>query len=597
MDGPVSGKQAEFGVLFVEGIGGQRPGSAVASLGAALFRWLLRWNRAECLTSQEAPVLGKTLLCAGESGSAEPAYLMLEVPLRLSGGDRSARWLLAESSWADAHAPLRFLELGLWIWKVSTCLLVLQFVIPMRRHWRRHKCDGVAWWRRPGSAVVSLCYLALMAVGAMSSVLLALVLLGLAAAALLPIPRIDGAVKWAVVRLSAILGDSYLLAHCPVQLAAMRSKVADDLRWLQGRCDVVAVVAHSQGAALAHQVLSGAGPASGVRAFITFGQGISKLHLLQRMDWERFGRRAARRSRSFVVTGLLLAGLPAVGWLAGRLGIQGMRVLDAGGLYPLLIVVGFGSLVSGVWQAVHANARAVDGSLALPSTVRHLAWSDYYASADPVSNGRIDPEQAAASKDRGPRHPVHGLPRRCREVYNHGSLITDHNSYLRNQDQFLPWLLNDLVAAAYGHNRSRPHPRLVREKDIKKVTRRRRWLIDWLIFVRVLTLAAGVALWHATAGTSLASPLNQAMHMAGPHISVGNLAARLAGVILAMIGAYLIAGVIPWRIMENRVCQDFFENAMRYGDPSPTPEQANAALPKSPIWRALLRRRQLTAQS
>jgi hypothetical protein len=595
MDGPVSGKKVEFGVLFVEGIGGQRPGSAVASLGAALFRWLLRWNRAEGLTSPEAPVLGKTVLCAGESGSAEPAHLIFEAPLRLSGGERPARWLLAESSWADAHAPLRFLDLGLWIWKVSTCLLVLQFVIPMRRHWRRHKCDSVAWWRRPSSAVVSLCYLALMGVGAMSSVLLALVLLALAVAALLPIPRIDQAVQWAVVRLSAILGDSYLLAHCPVQLAAMRSKVADDLRWLQGRCDVVAVVAHSQGAALAHQVLSNAEPASGVRAFITFGQGISKLHLLQRMDWEPPGRQAARRSRSFVVAGLLLAGLPAVGWLADRLGAPSMRVLDAAALYPLLIVFGLASLWSGVWQAVHANAKAVDDSLALPPTARHLAWSDYYASADPVSNGRIDPEQAAP-KERGPRHAVHGLPRRCREVYNYGSLITDHNSYLHNQDQFLPWLLNDLVAAAYGYNRRRSHPWLVRHEDIDKVTRRRRWLIDWLIFARVLTLAAGVALWQAMTRTSLAGPVNQAMHMAGPHISVGNLAARLASVILAMIVVYLIVGVIPWRIMENRVCQDFFDNATRHGDPSPAPEEADVSPPKLPIWRSRLRRRQLPAQ-
>lgn len=319
------------------------------------------------------------------------------------------------------------------------------------------------------------------------------------------------------------------------------------------------------------------------------------MHLLQRMDWERSGRRAAKRSRSFVVVGLLLAGLPAVGWLADRLGVPGLRVLDAAVMYPLLIIVGFVSLASGVWQAVHANARAVDDSLALPSAARRLAWSDYYASADPVSNGRIDSEQAAASKDRGPRHAAHGLPRRCREVYNSGSLITDHISYLRNQDQFLPWLLNDLVAAAYGHNRRKPCPRLVREKDIDKVTRHRRWLIGWLIAVRLVTLAAGGALWQATARTPVAGPVNQAMHMAGPHFSVGNLAVRLAGVILAMIVFYLIVGVIPWRIMENFIRQDFFDNATRYGDSSPAREQANAAPLKLPIWRARLRRRQLTA--
>lgn len=116
-----------------------------------------------------------------------------------------------------------------------------------------------------------------------------------------------------------------------------------------------------------------------------------------------------------------------------------MRVLDAAALYPLLIVVGLASLWSGVWQAVHANAKAVDDSLALPPTARHLAWSDYYASADPVSNGRIDPEQAAP-KERGPRHAVHGLPRRYREVYNYGSLITDF-------PKRLPLALQDCLSA------------------------------------------------------------------------------------------------------------------------------------------------------
>lgn len=55
MGSSVGGDRAEFGVLFVAGIGGQRPGSAVASLGAALFRWLFRWNRSVELSG---PILG-----------------------------------------------------------------------------------------------------------------------------------------------------------------------------------------------------------------------------------------------------------------------------------------------------------------------------------------------------------------------------------------------------------------------------------------------------------------------------------------------------------------------------------------------------------
>jgi hypothetical protein len=30
----------------------------------------------------------------------------------------------------------------------------------------------------------------------------------------LPIPRIDQAVRWVAVKISAVLGDSYMLAHC-----------------------------------------------------------------------------------------------------------------------------------------------------------------------------------------------------------------------------------------------------------------------------------------------------------------------------------------------------------------------------------------------
>lgn len=38
------------------------------------------------------------------------------------------------------------------------------------------------------------------------------------------------------------------------------------------------------------------------------------------------------------------------------------------------------------------------------------------------------------------------------EVYDSGSIVFDHNGYLRNRDEFLTRLLNDLVAAAYGQD-------------------------------------------------------------------------------------------------------------------------------------------------
>ena len=166
---------------------------------------------------------------------------------------------------------------------------------------------------------MAVSYLGLMAVAAMASVLLSLVLLALAVLEKLPIPRIDKAVRWVAVKISAVLGDSYMLAHCPKQFAAMCTQVARDLRWLQDRCEKVAVVAHSQGAAIAHQVLkddigkNNEAVRSGVQAFITVGQGIAKFRLLQRMDWDPNAYRAAWWSRVLVTTGMFLAGLPAIG--------------------------------------------------------------------------------------------------------------------------------------------------------------------------------------------------------------------------------------------------------------------------------------------
>lgn len=562
------------------------PGSAVASLGSALFGWLFRWNDCKELSDRIAPVLDHTMLSAEAGGRDVPAHLSLAVPLRLSSGTQPVNWLLAESAWATAHAPPRFLDLVRWIWKVSTCLLVLQFVIPMRRHWGQYRSPRAPLAWRLGNLVVSACYGVLMGVGAMSSVLLSVVLFTLAVAALLPIPRIDDAVKWVVVRLSAMLGDSYLLAHCPVQFAAMRARVEADLRWLQERCDVVAVVAHSQGAAIAHQVLRDAGPASGVRAFITLGQGISKLHLLQRMDWNPAGHRAAWRTRLFVVTGLLLAGLPAVGIIAGRLGVPALRVLDGLAVYPAQIVAGLTILAFGVWYAVRTNGGPIDQSLPLAAACPGLSWTDYYASADPVSNGRIISEQvpspAGAS---GQAATAPGLPARCHEVYLKGSLLSDHDGYLANQDQVLPWLLNDLVAAAYpAADGDQPGHELVCENDIKRARSRRRHMIDWLIAARALTLVAAVAVWRLTAARPLSGPVNHAMHVAGFQATIGSLTARLAVIAAAMIAFYILVGIIPWKILENRSYREFFRTATRHGNPRHQPSGTDArAMARSSI--------------
>jgi len=577
MSGLAGRESAEFGVLFVDGFREQRPGSAVALLAAALYRWLFFWNARPDPQSASQPILSDVVLSSAGGEDDQPAHLVLSAPLQLSTGDCDARWLLAESSWADLFTMPRFLGLGRWVWKVSTCLLVLQFVTPMRRHWRAAgPARGLS--RTLMAEVLAGIYLVLMGVAAVLSVLLAALLLAVALAAYLPIPRIDKAVRWVVVNISAVLGDSYMLAHCPVQFAAMRTQVARDLAWLQDRCERVAVVAHSQGAALAHRVLKdGTYHRGSLKAFITLGQGISKFDLLWRLDWDPNAHRKAQRSRVLVTLGMGCAGLPAVALVVGHWAnaalFKGLTRLP---WWLLLIAVGFAGIAWGVHQAIDAICHDVEQDLGLPDSA--FSWSDYYASADPVSNGPLAPGFTA-----GQRQPAGGeallVPSPCNEVYNSGSLTLDHNGYLRNQDELLPSLLNDLVAAAYSKGVNvGDRPELVRHSDVAESSQRRRRLVRWLVAARVAAVGLFSGMLWVNPGQALKGPMSQLMHAPA---GMGNDSARLLTAVLLTAAFYLTA-VIAWRGAVRRSVRTFFRKAE-------FPATATQAEPGAPASQATLK--------
>jgi pimeloyl-ACP methyl ester carboxylesterase len=558
MGGCAEEVRPEFGVLFVGGIGKQRAGSSVRVFAAALYGWLFWWNSETCPPLEPSPALHDAVLSPALGGDDGPAHVTLQVPLQLGSETRMGHWLLAESSWGEASSLPRFVDLAHWIWKVSTCLLVLQFVIPMHRHWRQPKTPLYL------RLAVVLGYLILMGVAAILSVPLSLALFAVALTVLLPIPRIDLAVRWLVVKISAVLGDSYVLAHCPVEFAAMRSQVARDLSWLQGRCDKVAVVGHSQGAAIAHQVLKEHGRSPGnLRAFITFGQGISKMLLLQKMDWDPDVRWKAWLSRWLVAVGLAMAGLPAVGWVVIRLVNTKFFSAPAAVAIPM-IVAGFLLIFWGVHHAMKAARDGCDEDLPLCIDGTDFFWADFYASADPVSNGPLISGTAGNEYKSGTCHGSVVRPRPCSEVYNRSSLLSDHNSYLRNQDQFLPELLNALATAAYcdGCNDSASWP-LVAERVLDRARRRRRWLVRWLVTVRVFMPGVAVLAWLFGPVGIFQGPMNQLTHVAGsPHM--GHDLVRLVAAALITVAAYLVFAIIPRRVIEYWNTQRFFHAAERY---------------------------------
>ena len=107
--GPVSEARAEFGVLFVAGFAEQRPGTAIAAFAGAIYRWLFRWNAGSNLGLASPPALSETVLTSAPGTAGGPAHAELAARMHLSTGEHEARWLLAESSWADLFTPPRFL--------------------------------------------------------------------------------------------------------------------------------------------------------------------------------------------------------------------------------------------------------------------------------------------------------------------------------------------------------------------------------------------------------------------------------------------------------------------------------------------------------
>jgi hypothetical protein len=150
-----------------------------------------------------------------------------------------------------------------------------------------------------------------------------------------------------------------------------------------------------------------------------------------------------------------------------------LRVVAVAVIAIPMISAGFLLILLGVAYAMSVVQKICENRKYLCIDEPGFSWTDYYASADPVSNGPF-PETTRQTQDlptfcRGPSA--------CTEVYHASSLLSDHNSYLRNQDQLLPGLLNALAIAAYGDGRDgEADGPIVAQKDIGEACGRRRWL-------------------------------------------------------------------------------------------------------------------------
>ena len=283
----------DVGVLLVHGIGEQRKGDTLVECGGPLIEVLrqhlerLRGGVRRRETARADVSVQTTRLNVG--GSAEPAHAELALHglegLRTPGtphaDESSSRWLIAESWWADAFPQPTYREVLLWAVRTLPATVISHF----DEHFRRTlftilNPDNLE--SRPGKYLRlarDLVGLGLAAVF-LPPLLCALVLLIFAGA--LPIPYAEAIGRWVQQRLAATVGDSFILLDKSIARAAIVDTVRRDLSWLAQRCERIAVIAHSQGGAIAHEAIRG-DPLTECELLLTYGSGLHKLALLERM--------------------------------------------------------------------------------------------------------------------------------------------------------------------------------------------------------------------------------------------------------------------------------------------------------------------------
>lgn len=318
-----SSTEADLGILFIHGIGQQAKAETLVNWLDPLGGWIA----ASLLGAQppkfeipEPPLwhVETAVLSSTESGVPPHA----EVRIRDPRHGTSSRLLVAEAYWAECFPPPTMDEVTEWLLEYAPNTLLLHYGLNVRRAWAMLRRDGVlrAGWRlvRAVTMLVAGCFVIL------PLLLAALFLLLLVR--LLPIPVLPEAIlKQAQVALAAVIGDSMVYCASPARLAAIVRETRAAMDWLAPRCRRMAIVAHSQGAAVLRYAISGEDgsanpPPANLCGVVTLGAGLRKLGILLRIQsMSGTGDRGDNLLHSFnplMTRGLVLMAL--MGWPSTR---------------------------------------------------------------------------------------------------------------------------------------------------------------------------------------------------------------------------------------------------------------------------------------
>lgn len=460
--------KADLGVLFVHGIGTQQRGDTLLQFAEPIVHWIQTRGGLEAINTPTQ--LSTTLLLDQDDDSRTPAHTRLD----FGSHGEEARWLFAESQWADSFQPPGLGELAKWLFLVAPWVMDVHSGRALARSIERvadsvKRTQGCIKQRKWKEALWGLNEFILLAQSetghliriimmSIGGILAQMAIPLVAFMAALPIPLLKSVATYAQQTLSKVLGDSHVLVQSPFRFSAMAYRVQRDLSWLAERSERVIVVAHSQGAVVAKKALESASP----DLLITVGAGINKLNRLN----------IAKASDRFRWTSALR--------ILGLIGVSiGLWLFFFGGQYSL----GSLCLFVGVAIILFCAFAPLYGCEISPQTSDY-PWVDYYASRDPVPNG---PTLESAGHHTST------------EITNIRSLGGDHTSYWNNLDVFVSHLVGDLAECAAGPPRadvSSPYERVRPSQDeIETAEARRLYRATWRSWSLAVSPFAAVFSW------------------------------------------------------------------------------------------------------
>jgi hypothetical protein len=398
---------------------------------------------------------------------AAPSHARMELHAVATDGEpHTSSWLIAESWWAQTFFEPSSRELTRWLLTIIPWTLGAHFGTRARRALDRLRSAEHATARARAALDAFLNVTLLIAslpLAAVAETAVVLVILF----SLIPIPKVR-AVPIALERLLArTLGDSLVLVSSPLQEAAIVARVQRDVAWLAERCRSVAVVAHSQGAAVAHRALRHHRSPK-VHLLVTFGSGLRKL--------EEMDERTRTGDGFFGPAYLTLASMALIAYSAWS------ALIWQRGWEPVTASVGALLFLFMLAFYLH-RTYAIDLSwFASMFKQQGLWWIDYHATADPVPNGSLRDHEPDVD---GP----HAVP-----VCNERSFLRDHTTYWQNLEEFVGpvvWCLTRLVHGPWNGMVDQPPAFII------PAAQRRRWRVGalvaatWTGWVSLAALVAG----------------------------------------------------------------------------------------------------------